>query len=84
MAKKPNLKRLAKTYRKTKVYPLKAKIAEYEYLLSQFDSIEKEMRHDLNTLSLKTLVDITIGMWQAHHKFYLTSRQVIKKLRKRT
>lgn len=78
MISKARLKKLAKNYRKTKKYPMMATIAEYEYLDTQWKTIEDMLKRS-NELNLETCVSLTVGSWQADHGFTLTSRQVFGK-----
>ncbi len=76
------LKQLAKTYRKTKRYPMAARIAEYEYLQNNWTKVEEIRKR--NGFNLETSVGLIIGLWQCKHGFYLTSRQVFgNKLKKK-
>lgn len=75
------LKQLAKTYRKTKRYPMAAKIAEYEHLQKNWAKVEELWKSPLG-LSLENAISIQIGSWQHENGFYLTSRQAFGKRKK--
>lgn len=78
---KKRLKQLAKTYRKTKCYPVAAEIAEYRHLQENWNKVEKLWKSPFG-LSLENAISIQIGLWQHEHGFYLTSRQAFGKRKK--
>jgi hypothetical protein len=56
-------------YRRTEWYCPLARIAEYNYVMSELPKIEERYRDPKNDISLKSLIGITIGTWQVNHGF---------------
>ena len=59
----------ALVYRLTGYYSNYAKIKEYEHLSGIFRKLEDYKSKD-PTISLKNIISIQIGLWQAHNGFY--------------
>jgi hypothetical protein len=72
-------------YRLTGWYSLFARLAEYKNLKSNLDRVEKIYNDPENDMSIKNIIGIEIGMWQAKHGFVrkLDIEKLFKRVRKR-
>jgi len=57
-------------YRKTGWYSPVARLAEYRYIKSEWEQIEKYYDRNKKTMHLKDVVGLWVGSWQAGHGFH--------------
>jgi hypothetical protein len=65
------LKAWGRAYRKGRPMPLKAEIAELNYIIDNIDKFLEEWKaHQKKYMSFKNYLKIEIGMWEVKYGFY--------------